>query len=385
VLNYETSKSTFAELERERIDCPSWTTFQSFGAVSARCLASLCDAVGFSATRREASVALMLDLLSPWAMRPIGTRPSGCSEITDDHFPVEFSLALEDGVPEVRVLFEAQADVFRQSDLWRAGWAVCEKLERKYGVSLARLRQVAELFEPSSPTCRFGMWHGVSFSRSGPPKFKVYLNPLAQGPDDGPMVIQESLSGLGFASAMRDIFANCNPGCEFRFFSLDLSDEPDARVKVYRAHHHATREEIESWLRVVPGYSGALIDQFWASIAGPETRFSGLPVTTYLSLNSRHPRPSSATIHFPVRNYAETDLEVYRRVQAFMTHDELAHYERAMVSFATRPLDAGIGMQSYVSVRLHSGPRHITVYLAPEAYRVEPPRVDVHEDLRIAS
>jgi DMATS type aromatic prenyltransferase len=327
----------------------------------------------------------MLDLMSTWAERAIGSRPSGLSHITDEHFPIEFSLALEDGVPEVRVLFEAQPDVFRQSDLWRAGWEACEKLERKYGVSLDRLRQVADLFEPSSPSCNFAIWHGISFSPSGPPQFKVYLNPLAQGPDRGPAVIRESLARLGFASAMQDVFANSDHGCEFRFFSLDLADGPDARAKVYRAHHDATREEIESWLHVVPGYSRTLVDQFWTTIAGPRDRFSRLPVSTYLSLNSRNPRPSAATIHFPVRNYADTDLDVYRRVQAFLTPDELVHYERAMAGFTHRPLEAGIGMQSYVSVRLHSGPRHITVYLSPEAYRVAPPCDQMRDAMRIAS
>jgi DMATS type aromatic prenyltransferase len=386
VLTYA-SPTRFAlpETRRERKAGSSWTSIQSFGAVAAQCLASLCDAVGFSGHKREAAVALMLDLMSPWAKRAIGTRPSGLSNITDEHFPIEFSLALEDGVPEVRVLFEAQADVFRQSDLWQAGWAACEKLEQKYGVSLERLRQVADLFEPSSPSCNYAIWHGISFSPSGPPKFKVYLNPLAQGPDRGPAVIRESLARLGFASAMQDVFANSDDGCEFRFFSLDLSDGPDARVKVYRVHHNATRDEIESWLRVVPGYSRTLVDQFWASIAGPRERFSRLPVSTYLSLNSRNPRPSAATIHFPVRNYADTDLEIYERVQSFLTHDELMLYEGAMASFAKRPLAAGVGMQSYVSVRLHSGPRHITVYLSPEAYRIEPPRDQAQAAMRIAS
>jgi DMATS type aromatic prenyltransferase len=327
----------------------------------------------------------MLDLMSPWAKRAIGTRPSGVSHITDEHFPIEFSLALEGGVPEVRVLFEAQSDLFRQSDLWRAGWEACEKLEQKYGVSLERLRQVADLFEPNSPSCSYAIWHGISFSPSGPPKFKVYLNPLAQGSDRGPAVIRESLARLGFASAMQDVFANSDDGCEFRFFSLDLSDGPDARVKVYRVHHNATRDEIVSWLRVVPGYSPTLVDQFWASIAGPQERFSSLPVSTYLSLNSRNPRPSSATIHFPVRDYADTDLEVYERVQSFLTHDELMLYESAMASFAKRSLADGIGMQSYVSVRLHSGPRHITVYLSPEAYRIGSPRDQTCDAMRIAS
>lgn len=323
--------------------------------------------------------------MEPWGNQPIGASPSGASDITDEHFPIEFSLALEGGVPEVRVLFEAQSTVFRQRDLWRAGLAVCEKLERNHGVSLDRLRRVADLFEPTSPTCRYALWHGVIFSPTAPTKFKVYLNPLAQGPDRGPAVIRETLARLGFTSAMQDVFVDCDNNCEFRFFSLDLSNSPDARVKIYRVHHNATRNEIESWLRVVPGYSRALTNQFWATIAGPEDRFSRIPVSTYLSLDSRHSRPSSATIHFPVRSYADSDLEVTQRVRSFLGQDELKLYERALACFTSRPLEAGLGLQSYVSVRLHAGPQHVTIYLSPEAYEIEPPRNRVRETLRIAS
>jgi DMATS type aromatic prenyltransferase len=353
---------------------PAWSPKETYGSVAARCLAKLCDSVGFSSHERDSCVALILDLIAPWANRPIGTRPKGSSDITDEHFPIEFSLALEAGVPEVRVLFEAQANVFRQSDLWRAGWEVCEKLEARYGVSLERLRMVADLFEPASPTCNYALWHGVCFSPSALPKYKIYLNPLAQGPDRGPAVIRETLARLGFSSAMQDVFLDSEKNCEFRFFSLDLSDSPEARVKVYRVHHNSSREEIESWLKVVPGYSQELVDQFWAEIAGPEDRFSRLPVSTYLSLNSKNPRPSTATIHFPVRSYTDSDLDVACRVQSFLTNEELLYYASALSSFATRPLQSGVGLQSYVSVRLHSGPRHVTIYLSPEAYKIEPPR-----------
>jgi DMATS type aromatic prenyltransferase len=364
---------------------PFWSPNETYAAVTTRCLRALCDAVGFSRAQREAALALVRDLFEPWGNRPIGKQPSGQSDITDEHFPIEFSLALEDGVPEVRVLFEAQSDEFRQSDLWRAGWEACEKLERRYGVSLTRLRKVADLFEPKSPACRYALWHGICFSPKGPPKFKVYLNPLAQGPERGPAVIRATLGRLGFASAIQDVFADCDGGCEFRFFSLDLSNSPDARVKIYRVHHNATRHEIESWLRVVPGYSPNMVNEFWTTIAGPGERFARMPVSTYLSLNSRHPRPSTATIHFPVRSYADDDLEVCQRVRSYLTGDELKHYERALACFATRPLAAGVGLHSYVSMRLHSGPRHVTVYLSPEAYTIEAPRTQSRNGLRIAS
>lgn len=364
---------------------PFWKATDTYVGVATRLLRALCDAVGFSPTQRKTALAVCRELLTPWGETMIGSGPRGSSDITDEHFPIEFSLAIEDGVPEVRMLFEAQpATPISQASLWQEGWRLCERLEQSFaGVSIDRLRLVADLFEPTSPQCRYALWHAVSFSAEHAPKFKVYVNPLAQGADRGPAVVCEALTRLGFASALQDVFGNRDGRCEFRFFSLDLSKDPDARVKVYRVHHDATHDEIESWLRVVPGYSTDLVKQFWSTIAGPSSRFCRIPVSTYLSLNSRHERPTSATIHFPVRSYADNDLEVFQRLQEFMAPDEMELYSRALTCFTPRPLAAGIGLQSYVSVRLHDGPRHVTVYLSPEAYQVEAPRR--RQALRIAS
>lgn len=371
--------STFGDSRAVRRPNPN----ESYIAVALRGLRALCDAARFSPDVRAHMEVTLKDLILPWGRQAIGVGPAGQSDITDEHFPIEFSLALEGDEPEVRVLFEAQAPTFEPRALWQAGWELCEKLERDYGVSLARLRAVADLFEPSpnNPDCRFALWHAVSFSASGAVKFKVYVNPLARGKDQGPAVVRATLSRLGFTAALQDVFADCQGDCEFRFLSLDLSDSSDARVKIYRVHHDATRSEIESWLRVVPGYDQASNDQFWSTIAGPSSRFSGIPVSTYLSLDSRSARPSAGTIHFPVRSYASDDLEVQGRVRSFLTQNEYETYERALAAFATRPLDAGVGLHSYVSVRLHRGRRHVTFYLSPEAYEVAPP---LHGAIKLA-
>jgi DMATS type aromatic prenyltransferase len=352
---------------------PFWTPEETYLEVSSRCLMSLCKSVGFSSQQYYAALLVLTDLLAPWGNQPIGSKPFGNSDITDEHFPIEFSLAVEDGVPEVRILFEAQADVFEPKALWTAAWEVCDRLEQWYGIPLGRLRAVADLFEPTCPTASYALWHGVSISPDGPPKFKVYLNPLAQGENRAPAVIRETLSRLGFANAIQDVFSDCADG-ELRFFSLDLSSAREARAKVYRVHYNSTREEIDGWLRCVPGFSPELVSEFWEKLSGTEERFCRRPVSTYLSLNSKDQHPSTGTIHFPVRSYAKDDLEVRDRVRSFLTDEDLDLYERALDVFATRPLSAGLGLHAYVAMRLHSGPRHVTIYLSPEAYEIEPPR-----------
>lgn len=346
----------------------------SYSTIATRSLHRLCSAVGFSRADRAASVATLEQMLHPWGRRAVGTGPAGESDITDEHFPIEFSLALENGVPEVRVLLEAQPVLFNQRGLWRAAWQSCEQLEQQHGVSLARLRAIADLYEPTSAQCRYAMWHGVGFAPGRKPQFKVYVNPLAQGPERGAEVVSETLTRLGFGRALHGVLGEHRHGSEFRFLSLDLEADPTARLKVYRVHHDSTRAEIESWLRVVPGYDHAGLDRFWSTIAGSNTRFTGMPISTYVSLDSRSAMPTSGTIHFPVRSYASDDLEVQERLRAFLTPEEFQTYETALSAFATRPLDAGIGLHSYVSVRLHQGKRHVTFYLSPEVYEVAPAR-----------
>ena len=46
-------------------------------------------------------------------------------------------------------------------------------------------------------------------------------------------------------------------------------------------------------------------------------------------------------------------------------------YARALAAFARRPLEAGVGMQTYVSLRINKGTKRLTVYLAPELFTVE--------------
>ncbi|KIG13924.1 hypothetical protein DB30_07419 [Enhygromyxa salina] len=343
----------------------------------------MCDGVGFSAAQRDAAVSLMC-MLAPWGERAIGARPAGQSDITDEHFPIEFSVAFEDGEPEIRVLFEAQADQFVQAELWRAGWEVCDALRDGCGVSLDRLHQIADLFEPTDPACRYAMWHCVCFSKSGPPKFKVYLNPLAQGAEQAPRVVHEALVRLGFSAALGDVFNDAAVG-ELRFFSLDLSAREDARVKVYRVHSDSTRDQISAWLRCVPSYDDAFVDRFWQIIAGDTMRFSRFPVSTYISLDSRSSHPNAATIHFPVRSYANDDLDAYNRIRAFMGPEEMALYDQALTGFAKRSLSSGVGLQAYVAVRIHPGAQHTTVYLSPEAYEVAPVQKVVREGLRVVS
>jgi DMATS type aromatic prenyltransferase len=306
------------------------------------------------------------------------------SDIGDDQFPIEFSLALLGTDAEVRVLFETRTSDPSMRGRWSAGQELNRRLEQRHGVSLSRLRSIEDLFSPVDPSVRYAMWHSVCWRRSRAPKFKIYLNPHAQGRRRAPVVVAEALRRLGFSGAAQRLSTCVRSEDEIKFFSLDLDDSTDARVKVYKVHHRARRQDIEGELSVARSYRAdhlrAFIEAITASWDGP---FCGLPISTYLSLTSEADCPAGATIHFPIRDYVENDRVASERVRGFLRGADRTTYERAVEAFAARPLQSGIGMHSYVSLGLDGGPRRVTVYLAPEVYRTSPARLG-HAVLPIA-
>lgn len=336
---------------------------------------ALCAAVSIPVSARARSSRVIQEMLTPWGELPIGSTPPTSSNITDDHGPIEFSLALNGEEPEVRLLFEVLGQSDSMIDHWEQACLLNERLGRRGDVALERLACVQELFAPRAKDARFAMWHSVCVAANGKLRFKVYLNPQVQGRGRASFVVAEAVRRLGFSRACAQRVACLRrPDDELRFFSLDLDPSPDARVKIYKVHHGAARCDIESELGAAQHASPEAISEFWQAFAPGSGVCRGLPVSTYLSLTSDSEQPTTATMHFPVRGYAETDQQIYERVCGLLRGSACGAYQRAMAAFATRPLDAGLGMQSYVSVRQHAGPQRLTVYLSPELYRVEPAR-----------
>src|SRR5688500_8430498 len=156
--------------------------------VAAR-LHDLCSAAGFGDDDVAAAEALLHVLLAPWGDAPIAA-PSFPSDLSDDHFPVELSLALDGDVAEVRVLLEAPPPgasptapigaVARAQ--WEAGVALGRRIEDAHrGVALGRFNDVAPLFVPTDDEARWGVWHAVCLRSGRAPRFKLYVNPQAQG------------------------------------------------------------------------------------------------------------------------------------------------------------------------------------------------------------
>ena len=342
---------------------------QSFSEYGIERLRALCRGLSFNARREEEAMRLLQRFLTRWGDTQIGRTPRWPSDITDDHSPFEFSLAMDGREPELRILVEAQGHRPGLMANWEAGRALSKALAEEFGMPLDRLDAIEYLFSPTDPSAKFAVWHAVSLRADTAPEFKIYLNPQAQGRENSGSVIESALSRLGFSDA---VVPNSGRALdEIKYVSLDLSRRADARIKLYAAHHNASGEDIEAALAPARYHVPGEATDFCTHMAGGLGPYSGLPVQTCLAYATNQEAPLMGTVHFPVRAYAENDEIVRDRILQYLGEPTERIYSNVMENFANRPLDQGVGMQTYASLRQQKGGSRVTVYLSPEMYSVE--------------
>ncbi len=381
------------------------STFVEYGVDR---LSRVCHAVGLSDVAQDAATTFRR-LLEPWGDRPFGAAPVWASDIVDDHTPFEISVTVGGRRSEVRVLVEAQGDAPTLRSQRDAGRALSKRLEKEYGACLKRLHLVEDLFLPEDPKGLFSVWHAVSFRCDGALDLKVYLNLQARGRALAPALAEEALARLGFDrawSALSQVAAKRGfDDDELLYFSLDLSAGPESRAKIYLRHHGATARDLESVIalsqprapqkvaeaaRALVNADGPFSAPFSArshapgevagmcrALGGGDGPFSArAPVSCFSYVGGDVERPTGATIYFPITGYVTDDREAKALIGAHLNAlgVSAAVYERAIDAFTPRPLEEGVGMQSYVSFRHEGGAPRLTVYFGPEAYSTQPRR-----------
>jgi DMATS type aromatic prenyltransferase len=344
-------------------------------------LTALANAVGLN-DRIEQIVQIFLALTSSWGDRQVGEISTWQSDVSDDCAPFEFSIALDPQQTELRVLVEAQGsgDSNLQSN-WQAGLDLNHHLAEKFNVSLDRFEQIADLFTPTNPEAKFSMWHAVCFYPDKEPAFKLYLNPQAQEKSRSAAIVEESLVRLGFTHAwptLAQTAAQRGPDKdEFVYFSLDLATHDRARVKVYLRHHDATPAELESALSAARNYVPGDAIEFCQAMAEGQISFSAKPAICAFSwVEGDDTTPSSGTLHLPISNYATDDRVVCDLLDLYFIQNgfPVSTYQSAIQAFATRPLETGVGLHSYTSLRREQQQKRVTLYLNPEVNTVRPPQ-----------
>jgi hypothetical protein len=267
------------------------------------------------------------------------------------------------------LLAEVQSDLGMQKSNWAAAWRLTERLGQIYGVSLARARTIADLFEPSTINCGFGLWHAACLRPGHAPTLKLYLNPCARGEALVDSSMEETFARLGQSDSytwLREHAMLRGAKDRFAYLSIDLGDHADVRTKVYVAHHDASPSEVEQVMAAVPGHvPGDAVGFCDAMAQGP---FNRRPLLTCMAFVAGRREPSTVTLHVPIRCYAENDAVVFERVQQFLSKTEAALHTEAVHSMASRPLAAHAGLQTYTSFRRVEGRKRLTIYLSPEIY-----------------
>ena len=340
-------------------------------------LTALCHAVGMKDKTAEITNIFRAMTVS-WGDRSIGDKSAWQSDLSDDFSPFEFSIAFKENRAELRILLEAQGTEPTLQSNWQAGLNLNQYLTENFNVSLDRFRQIEDLFVPTNPNAKLGMWHSACFYPDKQPAFKLYLSPHSKGTSLAAAVVEESLVRLGFAhawSTLAETAAQRGPDKdEFAYFSLDLSaNSQSSRTKVYLRHYDAKVEDLEQALSAASNYVAGEVTKFCQVMVAGQNSFSAKPATTCFSFVEGDDRtPSGATFYLPISNYAADDRVVRDCIDRYFSQHDLpvAIYDSAIQAFAARPLEAGIGMHSYISLRQEKNQRAVTVYLNPEVNAV---------------
>lgn len=299
--------------------------------------------------------------------------PRWGSDVTDDHTPFEFSLALDGRTETLRILTEPQDP---NSPSLQASWSsaasIHERLVSEWQASLASLARVEDLFAPrANAQGRFAIWHSAVMDSSKGPQFKVYLNPLIHGSSDAPEVLLAALERLGLTECWQRVAPSATARGRLDqpiYFSLDLRDDHDSRVKIYVAHHGAQASDLARVLASYPGFDRNLVKRYCTALLGSAGPYHSRPPITCYAIRRSQPGLFSATMHLPVRCYRGDDFEVARTVCRLLRFPQRIRYMRALTAVSRRPLDSTPGLQTYVSLRASPGIQAVTVYLAPQVY-----------------
>ena len=216
------------------------TTLLDMGVVQLR---ALCGALGLDRDLSQGAVKLFTALTGSWGARSAQGPPLWASDITDDHSPFEFSLALDGGRAELRFLLEVQGEKPSHDSNWAAGLAMNRWLAQEHDIDLLRLAAIEGLFAPARHAPALQHRQCVRCTQRSP----AFVDPLSLRPRPGRLAratVEEALRRLGFASSITYL-PPAGDRAEPRYFSLDLTGRREARIKVYTAHTDATSADVD--------------------------------------------------------------------------------------------------------------------------------------------
>lgn len=327
---------------------------------------------------------VLMDSLTDAVHRPLTLPPASRSFISDDHTPVEFSLAFTpDAAPTLRMLVEPGSASGGMAESGRVGLKVIREMADRWDFSTAQLDALEDLFFPDAAAGPMALWYALDLRPGGVPGVKVYLNPSANGPENAARTVREALHRLGHP----DAFTALPDGVGYPFIALDLGSWATPRVKVYVKHPRMSADDAATVSRSTPGLTEGQVGSFFRLVAGSFLRPGGNAaessrllrrpaLTCHAFTDSESAAPSGFTLHVPVRDYVRDDEEALARATALLTHFgmDVSALRRALAALTPRELTDGVGLIAYLALAYQQDQQpRITAYVSSEAYAVRPP------------
>lgn len=357
---------------------------RSYVSEATRQLSQLSYAVGQDDMTREKLLRALDFSAGDWAQDPVPAqldRSAWVSDVSNDHSPVEYSLALDQrtGDVEVRFLIEAQPKLNNLTSLQASVSQLSEDIALEYSetVSLHALDTIRDLFMPQSPEGTLVAWHSFAMSKTLE-KWKIYLNPQASGKSNASRITSEAMARLGLGKSWSLLENIMSPDDYVIYCALGLSRDPEnAEVKVYVAHPGASATQIaQKHLAIDPSIDSTCeMQRFYHCMAGGSLGpYHGKPAISCFAFKRENPLKVTRTALFPMDSYVAHDAEAQERVEAYMQAISAPpayreRYFKAIDAVRRRSLDSGRGIHSWVSLKMKpDGKRSNTFYLSPELY-----------------
>lgn len=356
---------------------------ESYGGEATRQLTDLSRTMGQNETTTNKLIHALTLAGGPWGSKPIPPKldkSAWLSNVSNDHSPIEYSLALDQltGDFELRFLIEAQPEGNSLVQLQESAIRLSDNIVAEYDTvaSLGRFNIVRDLFMLAGAEGGLAAWHSFALS-SVSEKWKLYLNPQASGKCTASSVTCEAFERLGFARSWALLKNIMSAGEEIIYFSLGLSPNlDDAEVKVYITHPGASASQVaRKHAAVLPEVCTYRIQQFCASMAGGSLGpYHKKPLMSCFAFKRKDPDQATPTVLFPMDSYCVSDAEAQERIEKYM--DEISacpayrkRYRNMIKTVQRRPLESGRGIHSWVSLKQKpDGGRSNTFYVSPEFF-----------------
>jgi hypothetical protein len=181
----------------------------------------------------------------------------------------------------------------------------------------------------------------------------------------------EAISRLGFSNMWPALLKLRSRGDSFFGLSLDLSENPGARLKVYVRHRNTSSKELDDRAALVNTINKGEWYSFCRSIIGKENPVFHWPVQSVYHLNSEHPNEFvRAVLDLPILPYIENDFVACNRISSFLKDCGLRHdiYTQCVYALESSPLELEQGIHSYISYYKEKDKPKVTVYFSSRIY-----------------